>query len=169
MKSIRLAGFMAAAVPCRLPARVQPDTTSHLHRPARPSGDDSFAEDGLETAARCRPRCAAPHGWKPASCSAAVRFLRAIETMLQVRYDSYDATGSADPGNDAAAPATQIRKPQFKPEFVETALKGALEHLSMAQEQRWRRQQMASSRPSCRWTPSGSISTAMDNGPNGNR
>jgi hypothetical protein len=59
-----------------------------------------------------------------------VRFLRAIETMLQVRYDSYDASVPFIPG--MAAPLPPNPNARFSPDFIEAALKGALEHLDGA-------------------------------------
>lgn len=59
-----------------------------------------------------------------------VRFLRAIETVLQIRYDSYDASVPFIPGMAAPLPANPNAK--FAPDFLETALDGALEHLDGA-------------------------------------
>lgn len=61
----------------------------------------------------------------------AVRFLRAIETMLQVRYDSYNGEIGFIPGMMAELPPNPQAK--FSPDFLETALKGALEHLGGAE------------------------------------
>ena len=56
-----------------------------------------------------------------------VRFLRAIETVLQARYDSYDASVPFIPG--MAAPLPPNPNARFTPDFLETGLKGALAHL----------------------------------------
>lgn len=104
----------------------QPDTPSMQDN--RPLAT-ILSENGLETAARAlagRPRTPET-GFQ----LGAVRFLRAIETMMQVRYDTYDAAIPFIPGMMADLPPNP--NAQFKPEFLETALAGALEHLSGAE------------------------------------
>ncbi len=60
----------------------------------------------------------------------AVRFLRAVEAVLQVRYESYNATNPFVPGMRADLPPNL--QAHFDPAFLETAMTRALEHLSGA-------------------------------------
>ncbi len=62
----------------------------------------------------------------------AVRFLRAIETLLQVRYESYNGEVDLIPGMMTPLPPNP--NPRFTPDFVERAFKGSLEHLAGATE-----------------------------------
>ena len=59
-----------------------------------------------------------------------IRFLRAIETMLHTRYASYDGSVPLIPG--MAAPLPPNPNAKFSPDFIESALKGALQHLDGA-------------------------------------
>jgi len=62
----------------------------------------------------------------------AVRFLRAIETLLQVRYESYNGEVEFIPGLTAPLPPNP--QASFRPDFVARAFTGALEHLAGAGE-----------------------------------
>ena len=122
MTTMRLA-FFAALV---LAACQGPPTT--------PTSNDQraveviLATDGLEKAdAALAARIRTP---ETSFQLGGIRFLRAIETMLQVRYESYDGTVPFIPG--MAAPLPPNPNAKFKPDFIEAALKGALEHLDGA-------------------------------------
>lgn len=121
MKPIRMVCFALALGACQGP----PAVTS--------SGDTRaveviLAEDGL--AAADAALAARPRTPETSFQLGGIRFLRAIETMLQVRYDSYDGAVPFIPG--MAAPLPPNPKAAFKPDFIETALTGALEHLDGA-------------------------------------
>ena len=123
MKPIRLACLaMVFAAACQGP----PATTTSTDQRAVAV---ILAEDGL--AAADAALAARPRTPETSFQLGGIRFLRAIETMLQVRYESYDGTVPFIPG--MAAPLPPNPKAAFKPEFIETALKGALEHLEGAQ------------------------------------
>ncbi len=59
-----------------------------------------------------------------------IRFLRAIEAILQSRYNSYDGSVPFIPG--MAAPLPPNPNAKFSPDFIETALKSALQYLDGA-------------------------------------
>lgn len=122
MKPIRLAGLaLLFAAACQGPPATP--TSTDQRAVAVIMGEDGLAAADAALAARQRtPEMSFQLG--------GIRFLRAIETMLQVRYDSYDGQVPLIPG--MAAPLPPNPKAAFKPEFIETALKGALEHLDGA-------------------------------------
>lgn len=105
-------------------------------QPAAPQGQDQrpvgviLAEDGLAAAdAALAARQRTPEtGFQ----LGAVRFLRAIETLLQVRHESYAGRIDFIPG--LMAPLPPNPEARFRPDFVERALKGALAHLAGASE-----------------------------------
>lgn len=122
MKMIRLAGLaLLFAAACQGPPATLTSTDQRAVAVI-------LAEDGL--AAADAALAARPRTPETSFQLGGVRFLRAIETMLQVRYDSYDGQVPLIPG--MAAPLPPNPKAAFKPEFIETALKGALEHLDGA-------------------------------------
>lgn len=121
MKTIRVACVALALSACQGPSTL-------------PVGDDGraveviLASDGLATA----DAVLAARGRTPETSFqlGGIRFLRAIETMLQARYDSYDASMPFIPG--MAAPLPPNPNARFTPDFLETGLKGALAHLEGA-------------------------------------
>lgn len=126
MKPIRLGLFALAGM--AVLAGCQGQTGAPVSNDDRPVGvilaDSGLAAADAALAARQRtPETGFQLG--------AVRFLRAIETMLQVRYDSYNGEIGFIPGMMAELPPNP--KAKFSPDFLETALKGALEHLEGAE------------------------------------
>ena len=121
MKTIRVACVALALGACQGPSTL-------------PLADDGraveviLASDGLATA----DAVLAARGRTPETSFqlGGIRFLRAIETMLQARYDSYDASVPFIPG--MAAPLPPNPNARFTPDFLETGLKGALAHLEGA-------------------------------------
>jgi hypothetical protein len=122
MKPIRVVCFALALGACQGPP---PASTSSDARAV----EVILASDGLEAADAAL--AARPRTPEAGFQLGGIRFLRAIETMLQVRYDSYDGTVPFIPGMDAPLPPNPNAK--FSPDFIESALKGALEHLDGAQ------------------------------------
>jgi len=122
MKPIRLACFaLLLSAACQGPPTTPPDNDTRAVEVILAA--DGLAKADAALAARQRtPETSFQLG--------GIRFLRAIETMLQVRYDSYDGTVPFIPG--MAAPLPPNPDATFKPDFVETALKGALDHLDGA-------------------------------------
>ena len=121
MKAIRFACLALALSACQGPPT---QSASNDQRPL----EVILASDGLAAAdAALAGRTRTP---ETSFQLGGVRFLRAIETMLQTRYESYDAEVPFIPG--FAAPLPPNANASFDPGFLETALKGALEHLDGA-------------------------------------
>lgn len=121
MKTIRLGLFALALSACQGPS------TTPVSNDQR-AVDVILATDGLaaaDAALAARPRTA-----ETSFQLGGIRFLRAVETMLQTRYDSYDASVPFIPGMAAMLPPNPNAK--FSPDFVEAGLKGALDHLDGA-------------------------------------
>lgn len=121
MKMIRLALFTLVVSACQGP------TTTPVSQDQR-AVEVILASDGL--AAADAALAARPRTPETSFQLGGIRFLRAIETMLQTRYDSYDGSVPFIPGLAAPLPANP--KAKFSPDFIETALKGALQHLDGA-------------------------------------
>lgn len=121
MKTIRMACLALAVSACQGP------TTTPLSQDQR-AVEVILAADGLASADEAlasRTRTA-----ETSFQLGGIRFLRAIETILQTRYDSYDGSVPFIPG--MATPLPPNPNAKFSPDFVETALKGALLHLDGA-------------------------------------
>jgi len=121
MKMIRAACFALAVSACQGP------TTTPVSQDQR-AVDLILASDGLaaaDAALAGRTRTA-----EASFQLGGIRFLRAIETILQTRYASYDGSVAFIPGMASPLPANPNAK--FSPDFIETALKGALVHLDGA-------------------------------------
>jgi hypothetical protein len=121
MKTIRLACLALAFSACQGPPTQQASSDQR-------AVDVILATDGLaaaDAALTGRTRTA-----ETSFQLGGIRFLRAIETVLQTRYQTYDASVPFIPG--MAAPLPPNPNAKFAPDFLETALKGALEHLDGA-------------------------------------
>jgi len=121
MKMIRVACLALAVSACQGP------TTAPVSQDPRPA-EVILAADGLAAA-----DAALAGRTQTAETSfqlGGIRFLRAVETILQTRYASYDGSVPFIPGMTAPLPPNPSAK--FSPDFIETALKGALVHLDGA-------------------------------------
>jgi hypothetical protein len=121
MKVIRVASFALAFSACQGP------TTTPVSQDPR-AVEVILASDGL--AAADAALAGRTQTTETSFQLGGIRFLRAIETILQTRYDSYDGSVPFIPG--MAAPLPPNPNAKFSPDFVETALKGALLHLDGA-------------------------------------
>jgi len=121
MRTIRLACFALLLSACQGP------TTPAVSQDQR-AVEVILASDGLAAAdAALAGRAQTP---ETSFQLGGVRFLRAIETILQTRYDSYDGSVPFIPGMAAPLPANPNAK--FSPDFIESALEAALTHLDGA-------------------------------------
>lgn len=90
----------------------------------------ALAEDGL--AAAEESLAAQTEGDETAFLLGGIRFLRAAESIMQVRYNNYSGALPMVPGMRNTLPPNPDG--QFDPAFVETAMTGALIHLAGAED-----------------------------------
>lgn len=103
--------------------------SSEQAEPDLPLWTVALAEDGL--AAAEASLAAQTEGDETAFLLGGVRFLRAAESIMQVRYNNYSGALPLVPGMRNTLPPNPDG--QFDPAFVETAMTGALEHLAGAE------------------------------------
>ncbi|MEP1142511.1 MAG: hypothetical protein ABJH52_02235 [Henriciella sp.] len=121
MLKARLIGIASLALAACSPAAETPDTP--------PSWQEVLAADGLAAA----ETVLAAQETTPETAFAlgAVQFLRASETIMQVRYDNSTTPLAILPGMRNQLPANPDAK--FDPAFIETAMTKALVHLQQAE------------------------------------